>query len=63
LHEAAARELWEEIGLRVEPYRGWSLDEIRATSELVVPLGMADLLAEVAAGRVPARPVALSFHH
>jgi hypothetical protein len=48
---------------QINEYRWWSLDEIQATSEMVVPLGMADLLAEVAAGRVPARPVALPSHH
>jgi 8-oxo-dGTP pyrophosphatase MutT (NUDIX family) len=115
-HETAARELWEEIRLKVAPeallpqvafieghadinglgpglyredyfhlgtaghevddsgqedferrqineYRWWTLDGIRASTELLVPLGMADLLGEVAAGRVPARPVALPFHH
>jgi 8-oxo-dGTP pyrophosphatase MutT (NUDIX family) len=116
LHATAARELWEEVGLRVDPgdllpgvayiegfaeihdlgaglyrddffflrvdrhevddgnqeafergqineYRWWSIAELRETDEFVVPLRMADLLADIVAGRAPAEPVVLPFHH
>jgi len=115
LNEAAARELAEEVGLRVpaaelrEPvayssgyarfswaegifrddffhhrvdgheidtsgmeeleagqhagHRWWSVDELRTTAETVYPLGLSDLVAELVAGRVPAAPVELPWHH
>ena len=40
-------------------HRWWQLDEIRASGEIFFPRGFADLLAPIAAGRLPARPVKL----
>jgi hypothetical protein len=44
-------------------HRWWSPAELRATTEPVFPLGLADLLDDLVAGRVPAEPVELPWHH
>jgi hypothetical protein len=44
-------------------HRWWSVDELRATTEIVYPLGLADLLAELLAGRIPDPAVELPWHH
>ena len=115
LAEAAARELHEEIGLRVAPgelgrpialssgyadigwasglfrddyfvhrvvahevdtsgfdaferrydagHRWWPVDELASTSEIIYPLDLVPLLAELLAGRIPAEPVQLPWQH
>ncbi|MCO5992494.1 NUDIX hydrolase [Actinoallomurus rhizosphaericola] len=115
LHEAAARELQEEIGLIVAPedlgtpvattsgyaefswakglfrddfflyrvtahevdtgglqpyevkqltgHRWWTVDELAATTEAVYPFGLVPLLRDLLAGRRPAEPVLLPWHH
>ncbi|WP_129838984.1 NUDIX domain-containing protein [Streptomyces sp. RFCAC02] len=115
LAEAAARELWEETGLRttaavlgrpvavtgghadlgwksglfedvfflhrvvshevdtsrMETYesgsttghRWWPVAELATTAERVIPLRLAPLLTDLLAGRVPAEPVRLPWHH
>ncbi|MFD0023978.1 NUDIX hydrolase [Streptomyces sp. NPDC058382] len=45
-------------------HRWWAVDELAAAGgELILPLGLAGLAAELVAGRVPARPVQLPWHH
>jgi 8-oxo-dGTP pyrophosphatase MutT (NUDIX family) len=114
--EAAARELWEETGLRLAPdqlgplvaetsgyadlefatglfhdafyfqrapsgfcvdvsgfepveastvsgHRWWSADEVEACAQRVFPYGLAPLLRDLLAGRIPPAPVRLPWHH
>ncbi|MDT0344812.1 NUDIX hydrolase [Streptomyces litchfieldiae] len=113
--EAAARELWEETGLRVTPdelgpyvaftegeadlgwksgwfedhyflhrtaahevdtsgmedrergntvgHRWWSVAELAATTDAVIPRGLTPLLTDILAGRTPTEPVRLPWHH
>jgi 8-oxo-dGTP pyrophosphatase MutT (NUDIX family) len=44
-------------------HRWWTVDELAATTETVLPLKLAPLLADLLAGRVPAEPVELPWHH
>lgn len=37
----------------------WSLDELRATTDIVYPLGLADLLAPILEGHIPDEPLRL----
>ena len=41
----------------------WSVAELEATTEWVVPNGLAALLRELVTGRVPDTPVELPWHH
>lgn len=41
----------------VQKYRWWSLNELRATSDIVIPQGMAELLTDVVAGNYPDEPI------
>ena len=44
-------------------HRWWSVDELAATTERVVPHGLADLMRDLLAGRIPTEPVALPWRH
>jgi 8-oxo-dGTP pyrophosphatase MutT (NUDIX family) len=44
-------------------HRWWPLPEIQATSDNLVPWGMAGLLPRLYAGEMPAEPVHLPWHH
>jgi ADP-ribose pyrophosphatase len=44
----------------IRAHRWWTLAELRATSENVYPLGLADLIAAAADGRTPECPVVLT---
>jgi 8-oxo-dGTP pyrophosphatase MutT (NUDIX family) len=41
----------------------WSMADLETTTELIVPFGLAGLLADLIAGRIPAEPVELPWHH
>ena len=47
-------------------YRGhhwWTHAELAATRETIYPAGLAALVADLIAGRLPASPIALPWHH
>ncbi len=44
-------------------HRWWTVDELAATTGRVVPRRLAPLLADLVAGRIPAEPVRLPWHH
>ncbi|MFC7546474.1 GNAT family N-acetyltransferase [Plantactinospora sp. GCM10030261] len=44
-------------------YRWWTVADLGATTETVYPFGLAELLAEIVAGRPPVIPVELPWHH
>ena len=41
----------------------WTVADLETTSDAIVPLGLAPLLADLIAGRVPVEPVELPWHH
>jgi 8-oxo-dGTP pyrophosphatase MutT (NUDIX family) len=41
----------------------WTVDDLRATTESVIPPGLGDLVADLIAGRLPAAPVRLAWYH
>ncbi|GAA1970009.1 NUDIX hydrolase [Catenulispora subtropica] len=44
-------------------HRWWTLDELAETDERIVPYGLAELMRDLTAGRIPAEPVRLPWHH
>ncbi|CAL9337522.1 RNA pyrophosphohydrolase [Streptomyces sp. enrichment culture] len=44
-------------------HRWWTVDELSGGAEAVRPLGLGDLVADLLAGRVPAEPRRLPWHH
>ncbi len=44
-------------------HRWWTVEELAATTEPVVPIGLAHLVGEVLAGRRPEEPLRLPWHH
>lgn len=44
-------------------HRWWTVDELATTDETVFPFGLVPLLRDLVAGRRPAVPVALPWHH
>lgn len=44
-------------------HRWWSASELIQTTETVVPNGLAELLSDLLAGKRPAEPVRLPWHH
>jgi 8-oxo-dGTP pyrophosphatase MutT (NUDIX family) len=45
----------------IDEFRWWSVDELASTDQEVYPLGLAGLLADLLAGRIPAEPVTLPW--
>jgi 8-oxo-dGTP pyrophosphatase MutT (NUDIX family) len=43
--------------------RWWTVAELTTTTERVIPFGLAGLLADLLAGRIPAEPIELPWHH
>jgi 8-oxo-dGTP pyrophosphatase MutT (NUDIX family) len=48
---------------QITAHRWWTLDELAAPSDPVYPLEVEPLLKALAAGRIPAEPVRLPWHH
>jgi hypothetical protein len=46
----------------ITAHHWWTLDELEAATEPVYPLGLAALLADLLAGRIPTEPVRLPWH-
>jgi 8-oxo-dGTP pyrophosphatase MutT (NUDIX family) len=44
-------------------HRWWTLDELATSSDTIYPLGLTALASDLAAGRIPAEPVRLPWHH
>ena len=44
-------------------HRWWTQAELAATGETLYPAGLAALVADLIAGRLPATPIALPWHH
>ena len=44
-------------------HRWWTVEELESTTDAIVPFGLAGLLTDLIAGRVPAEPVELPWHH
>jgi 8-oxo-dGTP pyrophosphatase MutT (NUDIX family) len=44
-------------------HRWWTHSELAATRETIYPAGLAALIADLIAGRLPASPIALPWHH
>jgi 8-oxo-dGTP pyrophosphatase MutT (NUDIX family) len=47
----------------VDGHRWWTADEVAETPKAVIPLELEPLLRDLLAGRVPAEPVQLPWHH
>jgi 8-oxo-dGTP pyrophosphatase MutT (NUDIX family) len=62
-HEVDNSRLDERERRQVTGHRWWSIDELAGSDELIYPFGLVPLLAELLAGRIPAEPVRLPWHH
>jgi 8-oxo-dGTP pyrophosphatase MutT (NUDIX family) len=43
--------------------RWWTVDELASTDEVIYPLKLAPLVADLVGGRIPGEPVRLPWHH
>jgi 8-oxo-dGTP pyrophosphatase MutT (NUDIX family) len=48
---------------QITGHRWWTVDELTSTTETVYPLGLAPLLTDLLAHRIPREPVQLPWHH
>ncbi|MGI8335627.1 NUDIX hydrolase [Actinomadura scrupuli] len=48
---------------QIAGHRWWTVDELAVTTEEVYPFGLAPLLRELLAARIPPEPVLLPWHH
>jgi hypothetical protein len=44
-------------------HRWWTVAELESTTERVIPFGLAGLVSDLIAGRMPATAVRLPWHH
>jgi 8-oxo-dGTP pyrophosphatase MutT (NUDIX family) len=57
--DLSGQDEWERRDLL--ELRWWAVDELRATRELVYPVGLAELLARLLRGDIPRKPVELPW--
>lgn len=62
-HVVVATALEDYERAQIAGHRWWSLAELGTTEDEVYPSGLSTLLTELLAGRVPAEPVQLPWHH
>jgi len=62
-HEVDVTGLTEFERTHYAGHHWWTHAELAATDETVYPNDLADLVAELIAGRVPETPIALPWHH
>lgn len=62
-HEVDTSQLDERERRQLTGHRWWSVEELAGTGELVYPFGLVPLLTDLLAGRIPAVPVQLPWHH
>jgi 8-oxo-dGTP pyrophosphatase MutT (NUDIX family) len=48
---------------QITGHRWWTAEELSSTTEIVHPFGLAALMADLLAGRIPEEPVRLPWHH
>jgi 8-oxo-dGTP pyrophosphatase MutT (NUDIX family) len=61
-HSAVSTDGHEELERSIiTGHRWWTVEELRTTGEYLSPPGLADLVASLLAGGVPARPLRLSW--
>ncbi len=48
---------------QITAHRWWTVNELASTSETVYPFGLASLLTDLLADRIPDEPVRLPWHH
>ena len=52
---------WQALEHRlIDELRWWTLEELRATTDTVYPIGLAELLADVLAGRIAVEPLLIA---
>ncbi|TNC27738.1 NUDIX hydrolase [Amycolatopsis alkalitolerans] len=62
-HEVDTSGFQEVERTHVVGHRWWPVAELAGTAETVYPFGLAELVRQLADGRVPASPVTLPWHH
>jgi 8-oxo-dGTP pyrophosphatase MutT (NUDIX family) len=62
-HDVDASQQEDLEAAMIVGHRWWTLDELRATTELVYPLDLVRLLSDLLAGWIPEDPVELPWHH
>ncbi|UED83520.1 NUDIX hydrolase [Streptomyces profundus] len=62
-HEVDTRHMERHERTTLAEHRWWPVDALATAEEPIVPLGVAPLVTDLLAGRLPAEPVRLPWHH
>jgi 8-oxo-dGTP pyrophosphatase MutT (NUDIX family) len=62
-HDVDTSGFQEVESRQVVDHRWWPLADLASTGEAIYPFGLAELMRDLAAGRIPAAPVRLPWHH